>query len=72
MLAKSQINSKANHQNKEIIRWMTPEKVVDISLNALKKDKLICKPGFFENLDMNMLNFLPKRIYYRIACSFGK
>jgi len=65
-------SSKANHQNKGIIRWMTPEKVVDMSLRDLKKDKLICKPGFFENLGMNMLSFLPKRIYYKIACNFGK
>ena len=65
-------SSKASHKNKGIIRWMTPEKVVDISLNGLKKDKLICKPGFFENLSMNMLKLLPKRIYYKIACNFGK
>jgi len=65
-------SSKANNQNKGIIRWMKPEKVVDISLNALKKDKLICKPGFFENLGMNILRLLPKRIYYKIACNFGK
>ena len=65
-------SSKASHQNKGIIRWITPEKAVDISLKALKTNKLICKPGFFENLGMNILKLLPKRIYYKLACSFGK
>lgn len=65
-------STKANHQNKGIIRWMTPEKVVDISLRDLKKGKIICKPGFFENLSMNLLSFLPKRLYYKIACGFVK
>ncbi|WP_190285341.1 SDR family oxidoreductase [Clostridium sp. JN-1] len=63
---------KANHKNKGIIRWMTPEKVVNISLENLKKGKVICKPGFFENLGMNLLNFLPKIIYYKIATNFCK
>lgn len=63
---------KANHQNKGIIRWIKHEKVVDISLKALNANKLICKPGFLENLGMNILRLLPKRIYYKIACNFGK
>jgi len=63
---------KANHKNKGIIRWMTPEKVVDISLKQLETGKVICKPGFFENLGMNLLNFVPKRIYYKIATCFYK
>lgn len=62
----------ANHQNKGIIRWMTPEKVVDISLRNLEKGKVICKPGVIENLGMTLLGFLPKRIYYKIANGFCK
>ena len=65
-------SAKANHKNKGIIRWMAAEKVVDISLEQLKKGKVICKPGFFENLGMNLLNFLPKRIYYKIVTNFYK
>lgn len=52
------------------VRWMSPEKVVDISLRELKKNKLICKPGFFENLGMNLIALLPKKIYYKIALDF--
>lgn len=65
-------SAKADHKNKGIIRWMTSEKVVEISIRDLKKGKVICKPGFFENLGMNVLSLLPKRIYYKIACGFVK
>lgn len=65
-------SAKADHKNKGIVRWTTPEKVVEISLRDLKKGKVICKPGFFENLGMNALSLLPKRIYYKIACGFAK
>lgn len=64
--------SKSKQKNKGIIRWMSPETVVTISLNKLKHDKLICKPGFFENLGMNILTLLPKTIYYKIASNFNK
>lgn len=63
---------KSKQKNRGIIRWMSPEKVVDISLDELKRDKLICKPGFFENLGLNMLTLLPKTIYYKIANNFSK
>lgn len=63
---------KSRQKNKGIIRWMSPEKVVDISLEELKHNKLICKPGFFENLGMNMLTLLPKTVYCKIASNFNK
>ena len=65
------MGSTRSKKNKGIfVRWMTPEQVVNISLRDIKKDKLVCKPGFFENLGMNLLTLLPKSIYYKMALKF--
>jgi short-subunit dehydrogenase len=42
---------------------MTPEKVVDYSLNCLKKNKLVCVPGLSNKLMVNLLQPLPAGIY---------
>ena len=51
-------------------RWMRPEEVVDKSLRALEKRKVICIPGFRQRLIVKF-HALPRPIYYRSDESYG-
>ncbi|MFX0064103.1 MAG: SDR family NAD(P)-dependent oxidoreductase [Candidatus Hermodarchaeota archaeon] len=57
-------NSKL-HKNRGIIRWMSPEEVVAISLRDLKLGRVISVPGFWNNLLKNLARLVPRTIYYR-------
>ncbi len=56
-----------------IIRWMTPEKVVEISLkNLRKKDKVIVTPGICNTILYHFSKIIPKSLYYKNANSTVK
>ncbi|MFX1536566.1 MAG: SDR family NAD(P)-dependent oxidoreductase [Promethearchaeota archaeon] len=57
-------NSKL-HKNRGIIRWMSPEEVVAISLRDLKIGRVISVPGFWNNLLKNLARLVPRTIYYK-------
>ncbi len=46
---------------------MSPEAVVDYSLKALKKKKVICIPGLMNKVMAKILPSLPRNMYYKIA-----
>lgn len=54
-------------RNKGIIRWMSPEQVVNISLKNLKRGKLICIPGFWNKVLWVLADIIPRNIYYKIV-----
>jgi short-subunit dehydrogenase len=57
---------KSKQKNVGIIRWMSPEKVVHISLRCLKKNKVICVPGFWNKvLRFATHKLLPRSLYYK-------
>ncbi len=45
----------------------TPEKVVDCSLKHLRKNKVVCIPGFVNKCMATIFPLLPRRIYYALA-----
>jgi short-subunit dehydrogenase len=47
------------------IKWMTPEEVVDTSLKALEKDKVVCIPGLWNRTLLRIVRSLPRSVYYR-------
>jgi short-subunit dehydrogenase len=54
-----------------IIRWMQPERVVDISIrNLRKKNKVIVLPGFWNKLIRLIFNIVPKPFYYGLAAKY--
>ncbi len=53
------------------IRWMTPEEVVEISLNSLSKDKVVCVPGFWNKVLWVTAGMLPRWIYYKLILGLG-
>lgn len=57
--------------NKGIVRWMSPEQVVEISLKNLKKGKVICVPGFWNKVLWVLADFIPRNIYYKIVSRLG-
>lgn len=56
-------------KNKGLMHWEEPSKVVQQSINALKRNKVICITGFFTKIQIILSNCIPKRIYYRIMQS---
>ncbi len=57
---------KEQQTHRGIMRWTTPEKVVDASLKGLEKGRVVCIPGFLNKLAMTIVVFLPRKLYYRI------
>jgi hypothetical protein len=58
----------AELNNKGIIRWMLPEKVVEISVKDLqKRDKVIVIPGFWNNVIRVIAGCMPRLLYYYLA-----
>jgi len=50
--------------------WMTPRRVVDISLKQLKKNKKpICIPGLLNKFIARLHGLLPKGLYYKVLKS---
>jgi short-subunit dehydrogenase len=57
---------------KEQERWMQPEELVDISLKALKKGRVVCIPGVKRRLLVKIASALPRRVYYKIMNAMGE
>ncbi|HOO70717.1 MAG TPA: SDR family oxidoreductase [Spirochaetota bacterium] len=54
--------------NRGLTQWMAPDAVVRASLNALnKKNRVICVPGKGNAFLFNLVNFLPRSLFYKIA-----
>jgi len=53
-------------------RWMRPEEVVDISLRALEKGRVVCIPGVKRRLLVKFASALPRRVYYKIMNVIGE
>jgi short-subunit dehydrogenase len=57
---------RSKQKNMGIIRWMSPDKVVDISLKCLKNNQVICVPGFWNKvLVFATHRLLPRSLYYK-------
>ncbi|MFB6318340.1 SDR family NAD(P)-dependent oxidoreductase [Saccharicrinis sp. FJH54] len=56
---------------KKGIFWMTPERVVRISLNALNRHNVIVIPGTVNKLLYRIKSLLPDHLYYLFAASKG-
>ncbi|MCD5384027.1 SDR family oxidoreductase [candidate division WOR-3 bacterium] len=57
------------YKDKGIMKAMTPEEVVDISLQYLEKDRVLCVPGGNNKLLTFLLKVLPQAVIYKIAYS---
>ncbi len=49
-----------------LVKWMEPEKVVDISIKSLNSGKVICVPGTLNKILAAMPLILPRRAYFGI------
>ena len=50
-------------------KWMSPEEVVTYSLKCIKKNTVVCIPGFQNRLMVKFAQHLPKSLYYKIVTS---
>jgi short-subunit dehydrogenase len=46
--------------------WMKPEDVVDTSLSCLKKNQVICIPGFLNQLGRRLISVIPRKLLYKL------
>ena len=53
-------------------RWLRPEEVVDLSLQALEKGKVVYIPGVKRRLVVKTARALPRRVYYRMMNVIGE
>lgn len=60
------------YKDKGLGKAMTPEEVVDISLQCLKKDAVICVPGWNNKFLSLLPRLLPKSILYKMLLFFKK
>ncbi len=51
-------------------RWMTPEKVVKLSVRAVQKGKVVYIPGFWNKLLVLFTRIIPKSLFYKLAGRF--
>lgn len=59
-------------KNRSFLKWMSPEKVVEISFRNLKKGKVLCIPGLWNKLIWVFTGILPRRVYYKIVSAAVK
>jgi uncharacterized protein len=64
---KTRVYRSSFFQNSGFIRWMTPEKVVEISMKNLKKGNVICIPGAWNKVLWVLADIIPRKIYYWIV-----
>lgn len=57
------------YKERGLMKAMTPEEVVEISLQYLEKDKVICIPGRQRRLLSHILRFLPSKVVYGMVSS---
>lgn len=57
------------YKDKGMMKAMTPEEVVDISLQYLEKDKVLCVPGGNNKVSSFLLKVLPQAVIYKLASS---
>ncbi len=63
--------SLSDYKNKGLIRWLTPEKVVEISIHNLKKkNKVIVIPGNINKIVRLISLLIPRWLYYNLASRF--
>jgi short-subunit dehydrogenase len=61
---------KSRQVNKGLIRWMSPEEVVDASLKGLRKNQVVCVPGSLAKLRVLLPTLLPSAQYYKLIHKF--
>jgi uncharacterized protein len=54
-------------EDRFILRWMTPEAVVSASLGALRTNRVVCVPGFWNRVIRRLVPLVPRRIFYTAA-----
>jgi short-subunit dehydrogenase len=59
--------SKSIQVNRGILLWMSPERVVEYSLAHLKKNRVICIPGFWNRVIWRLMAVIPRPLLYRIS-----
>lgn len=60
-------DTKTFYRDKGLLKAMTPEEVVDISLRDLERDRVVCIPGGNNRLSAFLFTVLPRSLIYRIV-----
>lgn len=54
----------AEQENKGLVRWKSPEEIVDMSIKGLEKNEVVCIPGWPTKMRIFLMSILPRRFYY--------
>ena len=61
--------AKVEQEISGLVRWRSPEEIVDISIKGLEKNEVVCIPGWSTRIRTFLLSILPRRIYYGLTRS---
>jgi short-subunit dehydrogenase len=59
--------SKSEQENTGLVRWRSPEEIVDISIKGIEKNEVVCIPGWSTRIRIFLMSILPKQIYYSLV-----
>jgi uncharacterized protein len=54
-------------RSRGLVRWTTPERVVEKSMRDLARGRLLCIPGFWNRAGYVLVRLMPRRLYARLA-----
>lgn len=62
---------KSRQTDHGLMKWMSPDQVVDIAMRDLAKNKVVCIPGKYTRMLINLFNLFPRRFYYKFMHDFS-
>ncbi len=63
---------KSRQVNRGAVRWMSPEDIVNVSLQDLAKNRIVSIPGLHTKVLTMFLNLMPRKTYYRFLYNFSQ
>lgn len=56
-------------RSRGLVRWTTPERVVEASMRALARGRVLCIPGFWNRVGYVLVRLVPRGLYARLAAA---
>jgi len=60
-------NRASESRDRGIVRWMSPEQVVERSFRDLARGRVLCIPGFWNRVGFHAVKLMPRGLYARLV-----
>lgn len=65
-------DDKTFYKDKGMIKAMTPEEVIDVSLHCLEKDSVVCVPGSHNAFMSGLMKIMPRGLMYKMVSAMAQ